>query len=137
MTPFRHSRRVAFCETDLAGVMHFSNYYRWMEDAEHALWRSIGRSVHAQAGAAAISWPRVATRCDYYAPLRFEDEAEIVVRLVKVGGKSLTFEFEFRRDGLRVAVGQSTCVCCRLESGRFEPIDIPADVRELLASSSG
>ena len=94
---FSTRRRVAFCATDLAGVMHFSNYLRWMEDAEHAFWRSLGLSVHAPDAATPYSWPRVSVSCEYRAPLRFEDEAELRLRLVNLGGRSLTLEVEFLR----------------------------------------
>ena len=57
-TGFRYSRRVQFSETDLAGIAHFSAYFRFMEEAEHALWRAAGLSI----GAAETTggWPRVA-----------------------------------------------------------------------------
>ena len=42
---FQITRRVEFSETDLAGIMHFSNFFRFMESAEHAFWRSLGFSV--------------------------------------------------------------------------------------------
>ncbi len=42
---FRYARRVQFAETDLAGIMHSSNFFRYMEEAEHALWRAAGPSI--------------------------------------------------------------------------------------------
>ena len=39
---FQITRRVEFSETDMAGIMHFSNYFRFMETAEHAFFRSLG-----------------------------------------------------------------------------------------------
>ena len=54
---FRYTRKVFFYETDLAGVVHFSCYFRYMEEAEHALWRAAGLTVD-RAGAA-IGYPRV------------------------------------------------------------------------------
>ena len=38
----RMRRRVQFYETDAAGIVHFSWFYRYMEEAEHALWREAG-----------------------------------------------------------------------------------------------
>lgn len=135
--PFAIRRRVQFSETDMAGVMHFSNYLRWMEDAEHAFWRSLGLSVHDAcrgAGEELISWPRVAVSCRYDAPARFEDELELLVRPTQMGDKSLTFEVEFRRDGQRIALGATTAVCCRVEpGGRFRPVPIPDAIRARLA----
>ena len=73
---FTYTRSVQFAETDLAGIVHFSAYFRYMEEAEHALWRAAGLSV-ARDG---LHWPRVAAYCDYMNPLRFEDEVTVKVR---------------------------------------------------------
>ncbi len=133
---FTLTRRVQFSETDLAGVMHFSNYLRWMEDVEHAFWRSLGLSVHQPNEDGAVSWPRVAVKCEYFSPLRFEQQAELRLRIDSIGGKSLTLSIEFCRDGQRVAAGVTTAVCCRISPGRFEAIAIPAEIREKLHSFS-
>jgi len=58
---FSISRRVQFAETDMAGVVHFSNYFRWMEEVEHAFFRSVGLSVVMQHQGRDISW-RLAPR---------------------------------------------------------------------------
>ena len=42
---FQLSRRVEFSDTDMAGIMHFSNFFRFMEAAETAFLRSLGLSV--------------------------------------------------------------------------------------------
>ena len=44
---YRLRRRVQFHETDAAGIVHFSWFYRYMEEAEHALWRQAGLSIHS------------------------------------------------------------------------------------------
>ena len=45
----RTSRRVEFCDTDMAGIVHFANFFRWMESAEVEFLRSLGLSVAVQA----------------------------------------------------------------------------------------
>ena len=45
---YRYRRRVEFSETDLAGIVHFSNYFRYMEAAEHEFFRSLGLSIHLE-----------------------------------------------------------------------------------------
>ena len=72
---FRLQRHVQFYETDAAGIVHFSNYFRYMEEAEHALWRSAGLSISASGSE--IGWPRVNVSFEYTRPLRFEDEFEL------------------------------------------------------------
>ena len=42
---FKAIRRVEFSETDMAGIVHYSNFFRYMETAEHGFFRSLGYSV--------------------------------------------------------------------------------------------
>ena len=53
---FTITRRVEFSETDMAGIVHFSNFCRYMEHAEHAFFRSLDRSIVDPA--LGIGWPR-------------------------------------------------------------------------------
>ena len=80
---FVMTRRVHFSETDRAGVLYFAHYYRFMEETEHAFWRSLGVQVAMGVGRGETSWPRVATSCEYFAPVRFDDELELALRVVK------------------------------------------------------
>lgn len=130
---FRYRRKVEFRDTDAAGIVHFSVYFNYMENAEHALLRAAGTSVYAADESGAISWPRVSARCDFAGALKFEDEIEIEVRVVKLGNKSITFSFQFLRDSRRVARGEVTAVCCHVhEPGKLESIPIPDAIREQL-----
>ena len=70
-------RRVEFSETDLAGIMHFTNFYRWMEICEHEFLRSLGLSVDMEDENGRFGWPRVKTSCRFKRPLRFEEEVEV------------------------------------------------------------
>lgn len=132
---FKMIRRVTFAETDLAGVMHFSNYFRWMEEVEHAFFRSIGMSIIHGRGGDTISWPRVHVSCEYFAPARFENEVELILEIVGLGDKSITYEVNFRLEGRRIARGRTKAVCCKLSiDGVFTSTAIPKEIREKLES---
>ncbi|WP_237607451.1 acyl-CoA thioesterase [Roseimaritima sediminicola] len=131
---FVHTRRVEFRDTDAAGIVHFSAFFPMMEEAEHALLRSLGLSVMQPDGPDAhLAWPRVAAHCDYQAAARFEDELTIEVAVEHLGGKSVRYGFAFRRDQTPIARGQLTAVCCRLSDQGLESVPIPADIRRKLA----
>src|SRR5258706_47606 len=70
-------RQVEFSETDMAGIVHYSNFFRYMEAAEDAFFRSLGFSVVTSQVDPPVGWPRVHAECDYREPLRFEDEIEV------------------------------------------------------------
>ena len=133
---FVTKRRVQFSETDMAGVLHFANYYRIMEEVEHEFWRSLGTSVMTRDGEREIGWPRVATSCEYFVPARFEDELELTLRVANVGDRAVTYELEFRRDGQTLANGRVTAVCCTIGSGVFGAISIPAPLRSKLEGTA-
>jgi YbgC/YbaW family acyl-CoA thioester hydrolase len=133
-TEFTLTRRVQFAETDMAGIAHFSNYFRWMEEVEHAFFRSLGMSVIMRHGDGDITWPRVSVSCEYSGPVRFEDELDLRLRVAKIGGKSLVFEVDIMNGGERIALGKMTSVCCTIVNGAMRSVTIPAEIRAKLES---
>jgi YbgC/YbaW family acyl-CoA thioester hydrolase len=133
MKTFRTSRIVEFSETDMAGIVHFANFFRYMESAECALLRSLGLGVKIDWEGQALGFPRVAATCDYLSPARFEDVLDVDVTILRIGEKSVTYGFEFTRQGKPIARGQVTSVCCRvLAEHQLESIAIPASYRARL-----
>jgi YbgC/YbaW family acyl-CoA thioester hydrolase len=132
-TPFRTQRRVEFADTDMAGIIHFSNFFRYMEAAEVDFLRSRGLSVSMILDGHRLSFPRVAASCDFLRPARFEDVLEIAVSLQKLGRKSVTYAFEFFKGEELIARGQVSSVCCRLlPDGPLESVEIPPVIRRAL-----
>ena len=123
---FRYSRRVQFADTDLVGIVHFSMFFRYMEEAEHALWRSAGLVV-VQGGDDA-GWPRVSATFDYKAPLRFEDEFDVEVELAATTRRTIRYAFTLRRANTLIGKGTLTAVCARKRNGGLEAIPVPDDV---------
>lgn len=135
---FTITRRVEFAETDLAGLMHFSNYFRFMEAAEHAFFRSLGFSVARARGGQRLSLPRVHAECDYLAPLRFEDEVEVRLLVEKKSARSVSYQFRLRRlepaPEVEVAHGRVVVVCARSGAdGTLEAVPWPEAVAAQLA----
>lgn len=128
---FQTQRRVEFSDTDMAGIAHFSAFFRWMEAAEHELLRSLGLSVYTRIDdETALSFPRVNATCDYRSPARCEDLLDIAVSVARIGGKSVTYAFRFSRDETLIAEGKMTSVCCRVAAGhasdsRPEAVTLP------------
>src|SRR5947208_11591023 len=105
---FRTKRRIEFGDTDLAGIVHFSQFFRFMESAECEFLRSRGLSVKLEWEGQAIGFPRVSASCDYVKPARFEELLDVSVTIDRIGTKSVTYAFEFTRDGERIAAGKVT-----------------------------
>lgn len=134
---FSHRRRVEFSDTDLAGIVHFANYLRYVESAEHALWRHLGRSVHISSDEGQHGWPRLNISCSYFKPSRFEDVLDIRLNIAKVGNTTIQYSFfVFGTDPeVLVASGEVTIIHVALDSnsGRMQKAPIPDDLRQLLA----
>ena len=139
MTPqFTTTRRIEFAETDMAGIVHFSCFYRYMEEAEHEYFRNLGLSImQVQEDDSIIGWPRVSAKCSFEVPVYFEEEIEIRVAVDRKGMKSLTMNYEFyNKDNVRVAYGTMKTVCCHFKRGeKMKSIEIPEPYDGLLVEA--
>ena len=98
--------RVQFSDTDMAGIVHFSNFFRYMERVEHAFFRSLGFSIVDKPveGEERVGWPRVHASCDYMAPLRVEEEFECELLVEEVRSKVIRHFIRFwKLDGTLAA----------------------------------
>jgi YbgC/YbaW family acyl-CoA thioester hydrolase len=130
---FRTKRRIEFAETDMAGIVHFSNYFRYMEETEHEFFRSLGLSVHMEIDGKEVSWPRVRAECAYSGPLTFEEYVEIHLLVRKKTKKSITYDFEFSKPGGPVvARGSVTTLCVTMDpsTNQMNSIPIPKVIDE-------
>jgi acyl-CoA thioesterase FadM len=131
---------VQFAETDLAGMVHFANFFRYMEEAEHALWRAAGMTIDspslAPAGSGAagsphphLKWPRVAAAFDFKRPLRFEDEFEVLVGIGAVTTRTIQYNHAVRRGDITIGVGTVTAACVQLGPDHIlKAVEIPPDI---------
>lgn len=127
---FKFVRTVEFSETDMAGIVHFSNYCKYMESAEHRFFQSIGFSIVTSNLDPPIGWPRVHTSFDFKKPLRFEDEIEIHLLVAELRSKAITYHFRFNKlngnDRELAATGKLTVVCVsRSDDGEMKACNIP------------
>ncbi len=129
ISKYRMPRRVQFYETDTAGLVHFSWFFRYMEEAEHALWRSAGLSI-APAGSN-IGFPRVATSFDFHNPLKFEDEFEVNLSITAISKKTISYQVRITKKDLPIASGKLTVACVTKQPGRpMKAVNIPKEISE-------
>jgi acyl-CoA thioester hydrolase len=124
LSEHRLLRRVQFHETDAAGLVHFSCFFRYLEEAEHALWRAAGLSIHPPG--TEIGWPRLATSFEFHEPLRFEEEFEVLIRVVEMGRSTIRYTCHLTRGADRIATGSLTIICVSKRPGeRMKAISVP------------
>jgi len=127
---FQLARRVEFSDTDMAGIMHFSNFFRFMEATETAFIRPVGFLVVLSRCGLEVCLPRVHAECDYSEPLHFEDEVLVHLLVEKKAARTLTYQFRFIRQNdsppREVARGRLVAVCAaRQGNGALKAVPLP------------
>ena len=127
ISEYRLTRRVQFYETDAAGIVHFSWFFRYMEEAEHALWREAGLSIHRPD--AEIGWPRVAASFEFRNPLHFEDEFGVRLRIAEITRRTIRYSCLIVKGDTTIATGDLTIACVRKRLNEpMKSIDIPPEI---------
>jgi YbgC/YbaW family acyl-CoA thioester hydrolase len=127
LSEYRLTRRVLFHETDMAGVVHFSCFFRYMEEAEHALWRAAGLTIAARGSE--IGWPRVAASCEFRQPLYFEDEFQVWIRITGMTNRTIRYTCVLTGHDGDVASGSMTIACVTQRPNEpMKAVPIPPDV---------
>ena len=126
---FTLRRRVQFHETDVAGIVHFSWFFRYMEEAEHAMWREAGLSIHPPASD--IGWPRIGASFEFHKALRFEDEFDVHIRIAEMTSRTIRYECVLRKGDEKVATGAMTIACVQTQP-TMRSVEIPAEIARTL-----
>lgn len=135
---FHYKRRIEFCDTDAAGIVHFSALMQIAEQAEHALLRSLGTSVLVQIPSESgspswLTWPRVRVESEFHGAARFEEELDVSLHVSRIGTKSVTYVFRMTRSSEPICSGKTTNVCCHIDAaGRMKSVEIPARLKDQL-----
>ena len=134
---YTHPRLVEFADTDVAGIAHFANFFRYVEAAEHAFFRSLGHPPHTVSGTTQVGWPRLETSCRFHRPARFGDELAVNLRLHEVRTTSLSYRFWITRpvDATLLADGLFSIVHVTIDtaSHSLQNTPFPPTLREKLA----
>jgi len=131
---FVGKHRVEFFETDLAGIVHFANYYRFMEQAEHEFFRALGLKIHGKSPDGTVfGWPRVSASCSFKSPAYYGDELEVRLTVVRLTRRSLTIRYQFHRDEVELAEGEMKTAYCIIPAGaKLESAEMPDEYFERL-----
>jgi acyl-CoA thioester hydrolase len=135
------TRRIEFSETDMAGLVHFSNFFRYMETAERDFFDAVGLDLIRTEPGALVGWPRVRAECKFSAPLRFGDTIDIHLAVKTVKDRSIDYQFRIYRrnaDGSRTQAGKGhmTTVLSELcENGELRSVALPDNLRQRITEA--
>jgi len=127
---FSITSRVDFCDTDAAGLMHFSTYFRFMEQAEAAFFRHLKIPLLSSDQSTSFGFPRIDVDCRFSQPLYFDDLVKIDLMVKEVTEHTLTYHFKFFQmpDEKRAAKGHLRVAFVeKTESSNLKKTSIPKD----------
>ncbi|MBP2646111.1 MAG: ybgC [Firmicutes bacterium] len=99
--------RVRFVETDMMGVVHHSNYFRWFEMGRVAYMRQANVLL-LDLMAEGILFPIVDVSCQYRSSAKFDDNIIIETTLSELSKVKMVFTYKvIREDGVLLATGST------------------------------
>ncbi len=120
-----HTLRVYYEDTDLAGIVYYANYLKFIERGRSEFIREVGIDQLAMRAAGrffAVS--RV--EADYLQPAKFDDVLEVRTSVRETGGARIALDQSIHRQDVRIFQARVTLVCLDLQG---KVARIPADIR--------
>lgn len=122
----RFNLRVYYEDTDLAGIVYYANYLRFIERARTEFVRERGVDQRALKEAEGIVFAVRHLEADYFAPARFDDELVVETTVEAITGARIVVRQEVLRAGDRLFSALVTLVALG-ETG--QPARLPANIR--------
>lgn len=120
---------VYYEDTDLAGIVYYANYLKYIERGRTEWVRALGIDQTRLRAEAGIVFAVRRVEADYLSPARFDDALEVTTKLEKTSGARVVLIQEVQRDGTVLFAARVTLVALT-DTGR--PARLPADVRRRL-----
>jgi acyl-CoA thioester hydrolase len=130
MIPHRFTTRVYYEDTDLAGIVYYANYLKFIERARTEWVASLGVDQMALREAEGVVFAVRRIEADYLRPARFGDDLVVETALQSLGGARIVLEQGVTRGGERLFAAVVTLVCLTAEGHAAR---LPAEVRARLA----
>lgn len=127
--PQRFTLRVYYEDTDLAGIVYYANYLKFIERARTEWIRGLGVDQARLKAEEGIVFAVRRVEADYLRPARFDDELAVETALVAASGARIVLDQTVLRGAERLFQAQVTLVCLT-ETGA--PARLPAALRRLL-----
>ncbi len=126
----RFGLRVYYEDTDLAGIVYYANYLKFIERARTEWVASLGVDQMVLKAEQGIVFAVRRVEADYLRPAKFGDDLVVETTLQALGGARIVLEQVVLRGGERVFVAVVTLVCLS-EDGHA--VRLPAEVRARLS----
>ena len=121
--------KIYYHDTDCGGVVYYSNYLKYLEEARTELFAQKGYSIKDLAGSG-VMFVVARQEIDYKAPAVYADTLEIKTWISELGLAKIIFDAEIKnQDGKLISKAKTVMVCV---DGNLKPKAIPEEVRNKL-----
>lgn len=126
---------VQWGDTDTAGIVFFPNFYKWMDEASHHFFKTIGYPTSKLMTGQQIGLPLLETHCNFFQPLVFEDDVTVETEVEDVQRKVFRLKHRFYKNGELVAEGGALRAWTSFEGMRPKAVFIPKEVKDRMIAA--
>ncbi len=136
---FHYSAPVRFADVDHAGIVYYPRFFHLFHVAFEELWRTrLGPRAYSELiDRDRVGFPAVRAECDFRAPLKFGDTAEVELRITRIGAKSITFGYRVYRapdgDRERALCAEGQVITAVVDLAQFVAIAVPERILTMLS----
>ena len=103
--------RVYYEDTDLAGIVYYANYLKFIERGRSEWIASLGIDQMELRAREGVVFAVRRVEADYLRPARFGDDLVVETRISAVGGARIVLDQAVLRGGERIFQAEVTLVC--------------------------
>ena len=125
---FTFSRKANYHETDKMGIIHHSNYIKWMEEARIAYMESLGYGFDKVEEKGIVS-PVAGISITYKTPVLFNEVVDIQITLTRYSGVVQEVSYTFVKHNTGELCATATSKHCYLKDGKV--VNLKHEIPEL------
>lgn len=125
---FTYSRIAHYHETDKMGIIHHSNFIKWMEEARIAYMESLGYGFERVEALGVLS-PVAGLSISYKTPVKFNDTIDISVSITRYSGVIQEVSYSFINHKTGDFCATATSKHCYTKDGKI--VNLKHEIPEL------
>ena len=122
-TALPYKRRVFYYETDKMGIVHHSNYIRWMEEARLDFMQQSGLS-YEDMEKNGIIMPVIEVTCKYISSVRYNESVNIYAKFIFFNGIKAVFSYEIYTEDNETLAASGESSHCFLDDTNRTPLSL-------------
>ena len=130
----RFGLRVYYEDTDLADIVYYANYLKFIERARTEFVRDLGVDQGVLKAEQGVVFAVRRVEADYLTPAVFDDVLEVRTTPMQVTGARIVLQQDVMREEVKL-FGSVVTLVALTDQGR--PARIPADIRQRMIADGG